>query len=472
MYDSEAGKIVNVIAKETREDKLSETREIFDLRLDELIAQGAFSSVYRATQKSSGNTVAVKSSEKGDVSNQEFDTNWFVTRALAPVTGTFADAKVEARDLLLRQYERFLDIKYDGWASIEDCFELDGDSFIQMDYVEGETARSLFLQRQLEWKALRSIALVLANFAEIESIKYHGDLKPDNIIIDGGKVYLIDPGYFGDVLSKNGNTINVSVTTWQYYPMVKPDDMFAFGIMVLELATGEHPLKSESYYIKTLDPGLQSLLSFKSNVDSTFTRRLAAIPEFLKEHGCPVAVRDFALKCMGMKLNEDNGLELEETFSDFQELIKSLDQLDVSDESILPLSLNLQRDQRPREITKGLPLGASSAQENEKLELTALKMTGTAFDIKLRRFSEADDAGRPESIFAIDGAAFHNGNCYLSLKMPPSFTMEDEYINIWIVRVLSQGLLSTVSSRELSELSEITFRAVNKTIIERHLGKI
>ena len=74
-------------------------------------------------------------------------------------------------------------------------------------------------------------------------LEYHGDIKPQNIIITSKGLRLIDPGYFGALPCREGMIPNAVITTPAYYPCLEPDDAFAAGAILWELCLGRHPLR-------------------------------------------------------------------------------------------------------------------------------------------------------------------------------------------------------------------------------------
>jgi serine/threonine protein kinase len=82
----------------------------------------------------------------------------------------------------------------------------------------------------------------------------HGDLKPENIFVAGERVVLLDPGFYGDIRLADGSRGSITVTTPAYYPLRRPDDMMAFGLILVEIVTGVNPLRTPS----EVRPGLIS----------------------------------------------------------------------------------------------------------------------------------------------------------------------------------------------------------------------
>src|SRR5690606_24487524 len=122
---------------------------------------------------------------------------------------------------------------------VRDAF-LDGDRpCLVLDHVRGKTLREKI--RSLEGIHLNwflSIVRALIELAQKGQLEYHGDLKPENIVVKpSGKVVLLDPG-----MRRQSN--GAVTTTPHYNPLLLTDgkaDVMAIGIMIYEILTGTLP---------------------------------------------------------------------------------------------------------------------------------------------------------------------------------------------------------------------------------------
>jgi len=87
----------------------------------------------------------------------------------------------------------------------------------------------------------------LADKSERVSFHHHGDLKPENILWTRSGAKVIDPGFFGEIDCAEGELLDVMVTTPLYYPFLKPDDIFAMGLILWEAVCGQHPLRGTAF---------------------------------------------------------------------------------------------------------------------------------------------------------------------------------------------------------------------------------
>lgn len=154
-------------------------------------------------------------------------------------------------------------------VTIHSIDEDDGLRFLTMEYVEGETLESrvgeaMSLEDFL--RIARDLAMALG--AAHDRGVIHRDLKPANLmvtadgrlkILDFGIAKVVDPG-MGPALSQDGQIIGtVSYMAPEQVrgePVDARSDLFALGVVLYRLLTGEHPFRGSNSYEK-----FQSILS-------------------------------------------------------------------------------------------------------------------------------------------------------------------------------------------------------------------
>ncbi|MGH9146028.1 MAG: serine/threonine-protein kinase, partial [Vicinamibacterales bacterium] len=171
--------------------------------------------------------------------------------------------------------------------------EHDGALWIVYEYVEGRTLRELLHQEgALEPNALINIARqVAAGLAEAhEHGVVHRDLKPENVMVTTkGGVKILDFGLArqltptGDErLTRDGTVVGtpayMAPEQFQGRDVDAAADVFTFGVMLYELASGTHPFEggdSESTIarIQGYDPPDLSTLQL-SSLDARLAVRL------------------------------------------------------------------------------------------------------------------------------------------------------------------------------------------------------
>jgi len=225
-------------------------------RVVRFLGRGGFASAYLAEHQETGEKVALKVGATAGGGRQ-------VTRLLEvtarrtpegispdelPGEGVFLqgqDVRIdlfdgeEIRRMLQLEAELLERNNSPCLVQLKDRLMVEGRPVLVLEYVRGKTLREKIRSLEgihLNW-FLAAVRGLLAMRAA-GSLAYHGDLKPENIIIKpSGKVVLIDPA-----MRTDGN--EVITTTPHYNPLLLADakaDVMAIGIMIYEILTGTLP---------------------------------------------------------------------------------------------------------------------------------------------------------------------------------------------------------------------------------------
>ena len=200
------------------------------------IARGGMATVYRARDTRLQRTVAVKIMRTDLAEDDEFA----------------AKFDREARSAAL--------INHPAVVSIFDQGTSQGQPYIVMEYIDGETLRRLIardapLEPVLALDYLEPIASALA--AAHDAGIVHRDIKPENVMISTrGHVKVADFGLARQTESPQMTATGVLVGTASYLPPelvthARPDsrsDIYSTGIVLFELLTGKKPHIGENNY--------------------------------------------------------------------------------------------------------------------------------------------------------------------------------------------------------------------------------
>ena len=300
-----------------------------DMIVDRNIGTGAFSHLFRGC----GLELPVNAVFKLSKENSELKPQGDIagpstrTQSLGFFTGGYYSVIPDASFLLCKQFEKLYACKDSGLVNVQHLANLGGMSYMRMDYLEGESFRSTIANGGARLAHFIEIAGTLKRLGENADFAYHGDLKPENIMHTGRGLKLIDCGYFGLMQCEDGELDEVAVTTPCYYPALKPDDLFAFGVMLFEAATGFHPLLgglisgSSALRFYPLSVELREQLDLLNDLGFPDLEPLATLPlvNQLAPHMRPEIVR-LLLSCLRLQIGPDGLLREKIIFGDFAEL--------------------------------------------------------------------------------------------------------------------------------------------------------
>jgi hypothetical protein len=214
-------------------------RQLGPYRITEEIGRGGMGVVYAAEDSRLGRPVALKS--------------------LPPeFTGD-----VRRRERLTREARAAAALSHPAIATIFALEEIDGDLFIVSELVRGRTLRQELAEGPLPVERLMATLVDVASAlcaAHREGI-VHRDLKPENVIRrTDGQVKILDFGLASIETARDQQTSTrltqsgMALGTPGYMAPEQLSggavdartDLFAFGVLAWELATGEHPFGADS----------------------------------------------------------------------------------------------------------------------------------------------------------------------------------------------------------------------------------
>jgi serine/threonine-protein kinase len=225
-------------------------KELKHFKIEELLGQGGMGVVYRARDVRLDRPVAIKILREDLTANPDRRRRFMLeARAASAVT-------------------------HPSIAQIYDVDEVEGTTYIAMEYVEGQTVGQLIRKRELDLIGSIEIALQVSEGLSKahEANIVHRDIKSDNIMVtrdghakllDFGLAKLLDP--VGADEDSDVQDIQVTETlshtqpgtvmgTAGYMspeqargmPVSQASDVFSMGIVLYEMVTGELPFKGDT----------------------------------------------------------------------------------------------------------------------------------------------------------------------------------------------------------------------------------
>lgn len=210
-------------------------RTLLRYRLLEQVGQGGMATVYRATDESDGREVAVK------------------------VLHRHLQSDPESRQRFLREAQAVSRLHHENILSIYgySVGETD-DSFLVTELVRGKTLRAFLSEYRPtlpEVSALFGAEVARALSAAHKEGVIHRDVKPENILLrDDGTLVLCDFGIARladcDTLTSTGQLLGspayMAPEHIKGQPVDARSDLFALGVVMYELITGELPFRGKN----------------------------------------------------------------------------------------------------------------------------------------------------------------------------------------------------------------------------------
>lgn len=211
--------------------------------IDAQIGEGSFAWIFKGVS-ASGEQRAFKVSKPRDFVLRGMRTGAICTKALKFRTNGVTETVPDAQELLNLEYEKFSQRKLSCLPNYYGIASSDNLTYLQMEYLQGETLQSMIDSGRADISSVQKAAVSLSKLLS-SGLPYHGDLNAENIFIERDDVKLLDPGHFGELRLADGSFAGVMVTTPQYYPLFKPDDVLALGLIAWQIVLGNPLIERE-----------------------------------------------------------------------------------------------------------------------------------------------------------------------------------------------------------------------------------
>jgi len=170
----------------------------------------------------------------------------------------------KARQRMISEARSAAQITHQGIAALYDIVEDDGQQFLVMEYVDGQTLRHLDLPLSTdEFIAIAKQCVEALSAAHQQGI-VHGDIKPDNVMItESGRLKVLDFGVAGMMAlagdedatatftmptpgSSGATLIYAAPEVLNGKPSDQRADIFSLGVVFHELLCGKHPFAADT----------------------------------------------------------------------------------------------------------------------------------------------------------------------------------------------------------------------------------
>lgn len=223
-----------------------ELEQVSHYRIHECLGEGGMGVVYKAEDTKLKRTVALK----------------FITPS------RFEDSETRAR--FINEAQSAASLNHPNINTIYEIDEEDGQTFIAMEFVEGQSLKAKLKERPMELRSVLDIAVQVAQGLEEAHEKgiVHRDIKSSNIMLDTrGRAKIMD---FGLAKSSGSTRLTGTAVILGTVSYMSPEqaigenvthqtDIWSFGIMLYEMLTGQLPFKGDQdqlvlYSILNEDP--------------------------------------------------------------------------------------------------------------------------------------------------------------------------------------------------------------------------
>jgi serine/threonine protein kinase len=278
---------------------------------------GAYADVYAAKSK----PIVLKIARETPRSSLNVTNGIYFAEGRAFHTGSVGAWRPDPKQILAAEAKLLRAIDHPAFPKL---IEEKSPTVLVMSRLPGKTWREAMREREIGIAEIQ--ALVRALIEVRKQLPFHGDLKPENLLLaEPRRIGIIDPS--SGMAELVGREVRRLLVSEWYNPALEASDLPAIGLIAIEALSGRQALVAadESQPKKTLGPKLAAWLEGGTIVGgSALTRRYAHLltPRELDPKISP-ALEAIALRCLSLSW-DGKRLERAEPYPGLEALEKDL----------------------------------------------------------------------------------------------------------------------------------------------------
>ena len=162
----------------------------------------------------------------------------------------------EHRERFLREAQAAAALDHPNICTVYEIDEVEGETFIAMAYLEGQTLKDKIAERPLKLEEALDIAIQTAQGLKVahQNEVVHRDIKPANLmlteegqvkVVDFGLAQLAEQSRLTKTATMLGTPAYMSPEQSQRLPTDRRTDVWSLGVVIYEMVTGRMPFEGE-----------------------------------------------------------------------------------------------------------------------------------------------------------------------------------------------------------------------------------
>ena len=288
---------------------------------------GAYADVWAVDSKKAVLKLALKQPRSGE----GVTGGTFFARGFQFATGSTSAWSPTPTEVLAAELRTLAPLAHPAFLAPIEVGELEGRQWALFPRVDGVTWReSLKTPKGPTLKHVQQLVAALADLQDSGKLLWHGDLKPENLMLTGaGALKVLDPSSGASERDLSGRIAALITTDW-YNPAYQASDVFSVGLITVEVLTGKHCLLAAPLERQAVprDTGLKLVGWLQAaKVTGRASRLLQRITTMPLPRELDAALSPqleaFALRCMGLA-RTDKGLDAVEPYLTMREVAQAL----------------------------------------------------------------------------------------------------------------------------------------------------